>query len=212
MSPRKYESSRRQAAAEATRVRILEAARSILASEADVRNFSMEAVAARAGVARMTVYYQFRSRAELLAALADHLAARGGMQRMREVFLEPDPEKAIRKLVATFVQFWATDRLAMRRLRAMGVVSPSLYGHPRGRDDWRREAVANLLARWEGPARGTGGSARKGRIDLLTTLTSFETFDALCADDRSPKEVADLLADAALAGLANPRPTPTSRR
>jgi AcrR family transcriptional regulator len=201
MSPRRYDASRRREAAAVTRAQILDAARSILSSGRDLRGFSMEAIAKQAGVARMTVYYQFRSRSALLEAVADDLAERGGMQRLREAFMAPDLEQGLRKLARTFVTFWAADRVAMGRLRALGVVSPGAFGGPRGRDAWRREAIANLLGRFERSGRSAQRWTREEQIDLICALTSFETFDSLCTGDRSPDAVAELLGEAATAWL-----------
>ena len=75
MSPRPYRLGQRQVAADETRARVLAAARDQLAKET---SFSIDAVARRADVARMTVYYQFGSKRGLLEALFDLLAARGG--------------------------------------------------------------------------------------------------------------------------------------
>jgi AcrR family transcriptional regulator len=202
MSPRPYNMARRKEATHATRAKILEATRAIIGGKGDLEGFSMEAVARKAGVARMTVYYQFRSREELLEALADHLAQRGGLQRMREVFMEPDPEKALRKLVEVFVGFWATDRVTLRRLRAMGVVTPSQDRVALKRDAWRREAVDNVLARF-GKRGGSAKAAWHGDLAaILTSLTSFETFDGLCTEGRSPEDVARLLGEVAVSLLA----------
>lgn len=198
MSPRKYEAPRRRATSAATRLRILEAARRIVGGRGDLAEFSMESVAERAGVARMTVYNQFRSRGGLLEALADHLAERGGLSGLRGAFVEEDPGRAVGRLVEAFTGFWATDRLTMRRLRAMGVVGPAEDAAPRGRDAWRREAIHRLLARFPdrlGPrALGVRGEA----VDLLAALTSFETFDALAVEGRTPGEVAQILSRAAV--------------
>src|SRR5262249_35010278 len=71
MSPRPYRLGQRQAAAEQTRARILAAARELLVASAGFSGFSVEAVARQAGVARMTVYYQFGSKPGLLEALYD---------------------------------------------------------------------------------------------------------------------------------------------
>ena len=56
MSPRPYRMVQRQAAAEENRERILAAARSLLLAE-DFSEFTMEAVARKADVSRLTVYY-----------------------------------------------------------------------------------------------------------------------------------------------------------
>jgi AcrR family transcriptional regulator len=199
MCPRKYDSGRRQASAEATRTKILEATRALLGGKSDPAEFSMEAVAVRANVSRMTVYNQFRSEAGLLEALADYLAGRGGMQHLREAFLEPRPDEAVRKFVGTFVGFWASDRLLLRRLRAFAVLLPALYKSLRDRDEWRREGARNLIAKLGVPgARGAAAGA-EASVELLTTLTSFETFDAMCSDERPAAEVARQLAESVIA-------------
>ena len=144
----------------------------------------------------MTVYNQFRSEVGLLVALADLLAARGGMARMPEVFLERRPAEAIRKFVAVFVGFWASDRVLLRRLRALGVLRPGLYRSLRERDSWRREGAKTLIHRIRSATRLQ--MDEDATVDLLTSLTSFETFDSISADDKSPDEVALFLTSAIL--------------
>ena len=65
----------RQAVAEKTRDRILAAARKLLLAK-DFSEFTMEAVGRAADVSRLTVYYQFNSKAGLLEALYNYGAAR----------------------------------------------------------------------------------------------------------------------------------------
>jgi AcrR family transcriptional regulator len=207
MSPRKYDSPKRRAASDATRSQILEAARALIGGKGDLSEFSMEAVAEKAGVARMTVYYQFTSKAGLLEALADRLASRGGMADLRLAFLEPDPERALRTLVETFARFWASDRTTLRRLRAMAIVSPGETGGPRGRDAWRHEAVSRILGKFEGLPDG----ARAELADLMATLTGFETYDTLAETGRTPKEIGELLARTA-SGLLHDRAGPAGGR
>ena len=165
----------------------------------------METVAERAGVARMTVYHQFGSRAGLLEGLADHLAERGGMTRLREAFMAPDPETAVRTFVHVFVGFSASDRVTMRRLRAMAVAFPSQDRGPRERDRWRKGAAANLVARFGKTGRVRSGLSSDALADLVCALTSFEAFDALATGDRSPDAVAEVLSESVLR-LLGPRP------
>jgi AcrR family transcriptional regulator len=198
MAPRPYDMARRREATDATRAKILEATRAIIGGKGDLEGFSMEAVARKAGVARMTVYYQFHSREALMEALTDHLAQRGGMMRMREVFLESDPERSLRKLVEVFVGFWTSDRVTLRRLRAMGVVFPSHDRAALDRDAWRREAVENVLARFGRKVGSPKVGGPAGLVAVLSTLTSFETFDSLCVGGRSPEDVTRLLGDLAV--------------
>src|SRR5215475_12222214 len=110
LMPRSYCMAKRELAANETRQRIIEAARRVLAQESE-ESLTMDAIARHADVSRLTIYYQFKSRPGLLEALYDELASRGGMRHMPEVFREPDPFKALDKLVGVFVGFWSSDRV-----------------------------------------------------------------------------------------------------
>lgn len=201
MAPRRYESAARRVAAEATRERILDAAHALVSGKGDLRAVSMERIAERAGVARMTVYYQFGAKADLLAALMDRMAGRAGMARLRLAFTDADPERALRRFFETFVHFWATERAAIRRLRAMAVIDPREGAGARSRDAWRREAVTNLLRKF-GDAPDL--SADAGVVDLVTMLSSFEAFEQLATGRRSSESVATLLGTVALAVVRPP--------
>src|SRR5215471_1580056 len=146
MSPRTYRMDNRQAARDRTRARILDAVRQLLADES-TRELSMEAVARRADVSRLTIYYQFGSRAGLLEALFDHLATRGNMQRMAEVFQASTPSRAVDDMVRTFVGFWSTDSSVMRRLRAMAVLDAEISEGVRARDARRAHIALKILRR-----------------------------------------------------------------
>jgi AcrR family transcriptional regulator len=202
MSPRHYDLGRRRESTAETRLKILAAVRALIGGKEDPGEFSMEEVARRAGVSRMTVYHQYRSRAGVLNALSDHLAERGGMHRLPEAFQERDPVAALRKFVGTFVAFWASDRLVLRRLRALGLLHPGLYQPVRGRDAWRKQGATVLLGKFPQPADAPGALGTEQRVALLTAWTSFETFDELCEGGRTPSEVAILLSDAMLRLLA----------
>jgi AcrR family transcriptional regulator len=178
VSPRTYRLGQRQLQVEDTRQRILAAARDVLAVD---DQFSVDAVAARANVARMTVYNQFGSRAGLLDALFDWLAERGGMASLAEVFTMSDPRLALDAFVATFCGFWASDRLVLRRLRAMAALDPELGTLVHRRDEWRRGGLRRLL----------GGGPEV--VDTVHLLSSFESFDSLAEVGRSAEEVYEVL-------------------
>ena len=146
MSPRPYCMGKRQAAADDTRARILEAARKLLANELE-SDLSMEAIARRADVSRLTIYYQFKSRPGLLEALYDHLAIRGNMRRMAEVFHEANPSVALEKLVLTFVGFWSSDPVVIRRLRGMATLDAEIDQGVRARDARRQHAAREIIRR-----------------------------------------------------------------
>jgi AcrR family transcriptional regulator len=119
MSPRPYRMARRRESTDENRQRIINAARELLASRDGAARFSLEAVARRAGVARMTVYYQFGSLRGLLQGLCDSLAVAGGMSHLADAFRRADPVEALDRFIAVFMGFWESDRPVMRGLRAL---------------------------------------------------------------------------------------------
>lgn len=184
--PRPYSPGRRQAAADETRARVIAAARELIVSAAGFQRFTIDAIAMKAGVARMTVYYQFRSKRGLLEALFDDLAAHGGMERMAAVFRRTEPLEALDELVGIFGRFWASDRLVLRRLRALAALDPELEPAVRERDEWRRNGCQAVVTRLvEGY--GQPPAAVEAAVDLLHTLTSFETFDTLAGAAHDPE-------------------------
>jgi AcrR family transcriptional regulator len=150
--------------------------------------FSMEAVARQAGVARMTVYYQFGSKAGLLEAVYDDLAQRGLVASLRAVFEAADALEALDELVAAFGRFWASDRLIMRRLRALAVLDPD-FAPARARDERRRDLFARIAGRIAEEHGQPDPTSASQLVDVLTALAGFETFDALAGEDRTPEEV-----------------------
>lgn len=198
MSPRPYQpGQRRRAATEATRSRIIAAARDLLADPHAIA-FSIDAVALRADVARMTVYYQFKSKGKLLEAIFDDFAARANMREMQKVFRRPDVARALELLVDIFCNLWKTQGAIVRRLHAMAALDPEVDRALQERGSWRRDALTQLL-----------GRERRGKhaaeiVDVLYVLTSFETYDAL-ASRHSAKEVGAILRRATAAMLATER-------
>ncbi len=192
--PRPYNMAKRQAVASETRTRILEAARRLLASESET-DLSMEAIAQRADVSRLTLYYQFNSRTGLLEALYDHLANRGNMRRIPDVFLEPDPGAAIDKLVSIFVGFWASDPVALRRLSAMAVLDPEIAKGIKARDARRPHIAGQILKRMAAAGKKNLTEQQfNAATTVLSMLTGFATYDALASAGHSQKEIVAIIA------------------
>ena len=195
MSPRPYRLGQRQVLADETRSKILDAARTQLETQS---SFSIDAVARRADVARMTVYYQFGSKRGLLEALFDSLAARGGLRGLPSTFRQTDPRVALDGLIDVFARFWSSDRLVLRRLRAMAALDPELDEVLRERNEGRRQGLRVILSRLDSQGKATS-KATSDLIDVLFALTSFENFDVLAGPERTPDQVAPLVKRAAAA-------------
>ncbi len=202
MSPRTYNSARRREAAEVTRERIVAAAHALLAEPAGVSAFTVDAVARRAGVARMTVYNQFGSKAAVLEALFNWLAARGGIHGpagIATALHEPDPLDALRALFRGMARYYSVDRTVKRRVHALAALQPDVAEALRGREERRRGFIRTLLERVEA-LRGPWPPARMVELEqLLFAMTSFESFDVLAGPHRGLAEVAPTLGNAACA-------------
>jgi AcrR family transcriptional regulator len=187
MSPRPYRMAQRRAAIEQTRAGIVAAARTLLAAEGGVASFSMDAVAREAGVARMTIYYQFGTKRGLLEALFDDLAARAELaSRLAAAMTEDDPRAALDGLLAAFAHFWSVDRLVMRRVRALALLDPEFGEAVWSRDGRRRQLLLAVLQRL---GHGMNAGALADAAHTAHVLTSFETFDALAGPGRQPEEM-----------------------
>jgi AcrR family transcriptional regulator len=194
----------RQEATARTRAQILDAARALLGAPEGISAFTIDAVARQAGVARMTVYYQFGSKVGLLEALSDDLAARGQMERLATAFQTPDALHALNRYIATFARFWETDRLTMRRLRALAALDPDFAAVIRARDERRRTGVRVLVERLRAQQGGDVAGALDEQVNLLYTLIGFECFDTLAGPDRTLEDVAPLVQRLARAALTQP--------
>jgi AcrR family transcriptional regulator len=193
MSPRPYRMDRRRESTDENRLRIINAARELLASRKSSARFSLEAVARRAGVARMTVYHQFGSLGGLLEALCDSLAIAGGMAHLAEAFRRPDPLEAVDQFIAVFIGFWESDRAVLRALGALAVLDPEFAVVLEERWGWRRKGVRVLLERLAKQRGRPKPKEMDDAADLLYTLTSFSTYDTLATPKRRTEEVVKLV-------------------
>jgi AcrR family transcriptional regulator len=204
MSPRAYTLGQRQLAKEQTRGRIVAAARDLLADENGPAGFTLDAVARKANVARMTVYYQFDSKRGLLEALFDDLANRGLMPHLRAIFHEPDSKRALNTLIAAFAAFWEADRVVLRRARALAALDADVAASVRERDQMRRGHLSKIVGRlYEGKG-STRAKALPVAVDVLHMLTSFETFDALRSAERSFEDTRRIVGQLAAAVIESP--------
>src|SRR5258708_4738435 len=186
MTRRPYRSNERQRGVDAGRDRIVDAARELL-EDADAEPFSIDAVARRAGVARMTVYNQFESKAGLLEELFDSIAVRGAFGQMSEVFSKPDPLEAMDAFIALFGKFWTESLSVHTGLRAAAMQDAELAAAMIHRNERRRQGLTVLVKRiaeqHELPL------SREETVNALFVLLSFDGFHAMAGADRTPKQV-----------------------
>ncbi|MGO4735628.1 TetR/AcrR family transcriptional regulator [Bosea sp. 2KB_26] len=186
-SSRRYASAKREAKTAETRERLLAAAAALL-REPGGKTLSLEAVAAAAGVTRLTVYNQFGSRRGLLEATFDTLAAAGGIADLAGAMAIPDPREALSALVAVFCGFWSSDD-GLVGLFAAAAGDAELAESLAERNERRRLALAMLVGRHGGRVE----QLQRDIVDLLFALTSFAVFHMLRSGGRKPDAICALL-------------------
>ncbi|MFL5495475.1 MAG: TetR/AcrR family transcriptional regulator [Gemmatimonadales bacterium] len=202
MSPRPYRMDRRRESTDETRLRIINAAREILSSPKGSARFSVDAVGRQAGVARMTVYYQFGSKRGLVEGICDSLAIAGGMDRMAAAFSRTDPLQALDEFIVVLMHFWESDRPVRRGLGALTVLDPETAAVLEARSGRRRQGLRVLLGRL---AKETGHPRPReleDAVDLLYMLTSFHTYDSLAGPKRNVDRVTTMIQELARRVLA----------
>ena len=184
MSPRPYQLKQRRAGMDATRTRILAAARKVLAgSDA----FTLDTVAEEARVARVTIYDRFGGREALVEAIFDDLAESGGLTRLPEAFAQADPIVALERFVVIFCDFYSTHRLLLRRLRAMAVLGRSALADGE-RESRRLVGLGVLLTR--AARAGHAGADSPEVLHATHVLTGFAFVDDLAGADHDPTDIA----------------------
>ena len=196
---RRYTLGRRQQKADATRERIVIAARGLLASPDGARAMTIEAVARAAEVTRATVYLQFDSKQRLLGAVLDHLAREGGLERIPAILELTDPLKALDEFIALLVRFYAVDRDLHRQLGALAEIDPTLREIVRERQG-RRRGVLTALAKRIDPTLARAPRRLADAVDTLFALTAPTIVEQL-GDGRTGAQVATIVQRLARAAI-----------
>ncbi len=171
----------RRAKAAATRRRILRAAHEEFLAHG-FHGATMAAIARRAGVAVQTVYFVFRTKAELIGAVID-VAVLGeqdptvpqdsGWWEAMEA--EPDPAEALR----LFVERGADGTSVRDIARAAKVAEGALYRHYESKDALVAQLFATNYTRFAGELEAAQGAEGTGKGKLRAMVAAFcRFFDA----------------------------------
>jgi AcrR family transcriptional regulator len=186
---RPYSRVKRLESSDRKREKILTTARKQLESNGFL-SFTLEALARDSGVTRQTIHNLFGTKSGVLDALFDQLALDGGMERMREVMCQPNPELMLASFVEVFSGFWSRDRLLIRRIHGIAAIDPE-FGAVLERRNRRRQAAAARVVGVIERHQARGSAAQ--RSATLYAMTSFEFFDVFAEACGSAEAGAQLL-------------------
>src|SRR5262249_39944594 len=121
---RAYRPRPRSAVSARTRERIVSAVRDLLA-DGTFHESTVEDVAARAGVARATLYQHFGSRLGLVDAICDTFDVNPALVALRKAIELGDVDAALEQTIANSVRFWASEEAILQPLYGVAAVDPS---------------------------------------------------------------------------------------
>ncbi|MEX1169587.1 MAG: helix-turn-helix domain-containing protein [Chloroflexota bacterium] len=195
MDKRQYVQRARAEAADATRRRILAAARDSL-EHGPVGALRVEDVARAADVSRSTVYLLYGSRSGLFDALARHLRDEAGFDRLVAASRLPDALENLRASQREAVRMYAAMPELARALFTLSAIDPDGLAEIRAIEDGRRPGMARLAGALSAQDYLRPGVSVEEATEILTVITSFQAFDELFTGSGLP---ADVVADRLIA-------------
>lgn len=177
---RAYRSTRRREQAEATRKRILSAARQRFVAEGYGRT-TIDAIAAEADVAVQTVYAVFGSKGAMLIALLDELAMEADLLRLQKGLLAAtgNPRRQLRESIAFTGRFYAAGSDLIDLARTVSGVEPDLAKMWHAGEQRRYEANSRLVAEWARAGALRPGLSARAATDLLWAFSGPDAFRLL---------------------------------
>lgn len=188
---RAYQQHNRALSAEATRQRIIDAARLCLTAT-PLSAVSLERIAEQAKVARRTLYQIFGSRRGLFEALEQDLMLRGGFSEIQGAFNQhTDAREILDLMLPAAVRLQTREEVILRALYLHAQIDPESATLTHRLDGGRiggMRHLAQLLVEQDYVRPGVT-QAEVG--DLLALLTDFSTFDQLKTKaGLAPEEIA----------------------
>ncbi len=174
---RRYSSPQRRQQAEATRARILAAARKLFVSEGYGVS-TIEAIARKAGISVQTVYADFGSKRGLLFALVDQMAADADAGRMnaRVAAAAGDPRRQLRERIAFTSRFYSAGGDLIEIARTVSGAEPDLGAMWREGEGRRHRAVAALAGEWDRAGALAPGLTVRTATDIWWALGGPDVF------------------------------------
>jgi AcrR family transcriptional regulator len=176
---RRYDMTGRTRSALDSRRRALEAAYQLLETPGTVE-LGLEAVAARAGVTRATLYNQFGSRAALLVELFKEVGLRAGSERIYLAMRLADPTEATLSMLRESTRGLLREQQVIRKLLSLTTLDAELSREVQKAEQARRRSLLHLAKRLA-QAERISVSPREASA-LLAGLTSFHALEAFAVD------------------------------
>jgi len=186
--PRRYTMRERAAATDQTRRRIIEAAVALYQARGPA-DTTISAVAAHAGVERLTVYRHFPDERLLLVACWDYWSMLHPLPPVHRWEAIADPRQRLRAGLDALYAYYDAAGSLLERLLLDRARMPALTDVMRPFDEWIADVRGRLLDGW-----GAHGRPRQWIVALVDHALSFTTWASLARSGvLQPGEAARLL-------------------
>lgn len=176
---RAYRLHKRARTVEETRLRIIEAAYTLLAGEG-YHNVSLDEIAARAGVSRQTIYVQFGSKRGVLQAIAEYIERESyGTDMMAGARTVTSAIHTIRNGVRDQIDFFHQNADLLRTFYAQAANDPDFRSVWQDRMRERRDAIHLLVEKLAKQGWLVEDWSVEEATDWLWSLTNFQRYDEL---------------------------------
>src|SRR5919106_1260148 len=173
---RSYRSPRRQAQAQRTRERIVDAARRLWV-ERGFASTTMEAIAAEAQVAVQTVYAACGSKGGILTGMLNQLETQaGGGTLMADLRSAPRPAAQLRLVAAFNRRLFEAGADIVAIALGSTAVDPEVQAWSAEGDRRRRDGQRRLVSGWHAAGALRPDLRRSEAADVLYTLTGPEVY------------------------------------
>jgi len=196
VSYRPYRSRPRGSRSQATRERIKNAVRELLA-EGEFHRSSIDEVADRAGVARATLYQHFRSRLELVDAICETFDENPALRQLRDTVELPDAEAALAETIQLTVRFWSSEDAILRQLYGVAAVDPAAQDLVTRQRADRRSEFERLVRNIHRSGRLRADLTPRRALTLLLVLSSYDTYRELRESNLTDRQATALLQETA---------------
>jgi TetR/AcrR family transcriptional regulator, regulator of cefoperazone and chloramphenicol sensitivity len=185
---RRYESPKRDSGAEATRRRIVDAARGLLV-EKGYSGATVAAIAQAAGVAPQTVYASFGSKRRILAEIIDQAAFGPDYEELvGQLRTAPNGSSRLRAAARIARQNHRSRQAEIDLTRGAGAISPELARLERSVEERRQARTARLIDFLVEHGELRPGLDRGEAHDLLWALTGSDLYRQLVLERGWPAE------------------------
>lgn len=160
---------------DATRRRVLDAARALLA-EGRFQTATMEEIAEAAGLSRAGLYLHFRSRGALIDAICETLDDSTELRALHDLVANGDPRESLLRILEVNTRFWVLNEPMLQQLYGSVAIDDAARDFVIRQTQDRSMGLSILTQRLSDSGQLRDGLGPGGALPIILVITSFPTY------------------------------------